>query len=125
MSKNIENNFFRVVIKGAFLSLIISLIGVLIFAIFVKVSYLNSGVIKTVNQFIKTIAIFLSCFFTIRESMGLIKGVVTGVLGVTITFLVFSLIGGNLSFGLPFIVDLVFGAIIGGLSGIVSVNIKG
>ena len=59
-----------------------------------------------------------------RGSFGFLKGGFVGVLGTALIYLTFSLIGGEVSFGIPFIIDLVFGLIVGIISGIITVNVK-
>ena len=116
--------FFSGILKGVFLAVIITLVGVLIFAGIVKFALLNNNVIKAVNQFIKIIAIFLGCSLNIRGKSGLLRGIVMGFLTTVITYLLFSLFCGQMVFGNNFILDLIFTSIIGGVSGIISVNIK-
>lgn len=111
------------VIKGVFFTLIIVLAGVLIFAGVIKITSLSASVIKPVNQFIKVIAVFLGCFLSVRGRLGFLKGALIGVLGTVLIYLVFSLMGGDLSFGLSFVVDLIFGLTVGVVSGIIAVNV--
>lgn len=124
MEKSNAFNFFSSIIKGVSTALIITLVGVLIFAGVVKIATLNSGVIKAVNQFIKILSVFLGCTFSLKESKGLIKGVIVGVFSTVITYLIFALVGGAVSFGLSFLLDLVMGLIVGGVSGVIAVNLK-
>lgn len=124
MEKSNAYNFFSSIIKGVSTALIITLVGVLIFAGVVKIATLNSGVIKAVNQFIKILSVFLGCTFSLKESKGLIKGVIVGVFSTLITYLIFALVGGAVSFGLSFLLDLVMGLIVGGVSGVIAVNLK-
>lgn len=119
-----ENGFIRSIIKGFFTATIITLISVLVFAGVVKVAYLNTSVIKAVNQFIKVLSVFLGCFFNVRISGGLIKGALVGCLSSIVMYLLFALIGGQMSFGFPFVVDLIFMSVIGAISGIISVNLR-
>ena len=112
------------IIKGVATSVIVTLVGVLIFAGVVKLTFLGQSIIKTVNQFIKILSIFFGCFFCVSGKNGLIKGAIIGVLSMVITYLLFALIGGEISFGKPFFLDLVFGLIVGGISGIIAVNVK-
>ena len=116
--------FFSGIIKAVFSAVIITLVGVLIFAGIVKFALLSQGVIKAVNQFIKILAIFLGCSFSIRGNHGLIRGLVMGFLTTVITYLLFSLFCGQMMLGNNFILDLIFTSIIGAISGIISVNIK-
>ena len=119
-----ENGFMLSIIKGTFTAIIITLIGVLIFAGVVKIAYLKSGVIKAVNQFIKVLSVFLGCFFHVKGRGGLLKGGLLGCFTAIITYLVFAFIGGETSFGVPFVLDLVFQLIIGAIAGIIIVNLK-
>lgn len=104
--------------------LIIVLAGILIFAGIIKIACLSDGVIKPVNQFIKILSVFLGCFFSVRGKLGFLKGGLVGAIGMAITYLVFSLIGGQISFGGTFVLDLLFGLVVGIISGIVAVNLK-
>ena len=123
MQKN-KNGFFISILLSAGLSVICALIGILIFALIVKFTNFNSGVIKAVNQFLKVIAIFIGCFFILKQGKGAIKGLLSGIIFTIILYLIFSLIGGSFNFGVSFIVDLLFCAIIGAICGIISVNVK-
>lgn len=123
MSEKSEN-FFSNIIKGSLTTIIITLLSVLIFAGIVKFAVLGDGVIKAVNQFIKIIAIFLGCAIFVRGKMGLIKGAIIGTLATIITYLLFSIFGGDISVNGKFILDIIFTAIIGAISGVISLNIK-
>ncbi|MBE5753930.1 MAG: TIGR04086 family membrane protein [Clostridiales bacterium] len=126
MSENVEKGaFFSSIIKAAALSVIVSLVGALIFALVLSFTNLDSGVIKTVNQFIKILAVFLGCFFFIKDNAGLFKGLISGALSAFITYLIFALISGvGINFGAEFFIDLAFTAVIGAISGIIAVNVK-
>ena len=112
------------VIKGVGTAVIVTLVGVLIFAAVVKIASLGTGVIKAVNQFIKILSVFLGVSVSVRGKMGLVKGIAVGVCSTVITYLLFALIGGEVSFGTAFFIDLLFGLIVGGISGVISVNVK-
>ena len=116
--------FFSGILKGVLTAVIITLVGVLIFAGIVKFALLSQSVIKAVNQFIKIIAICLGCSLNIRGKSGLVRGLVMAIFTTIITYLLFSLFCGDMVFGNNFILDLIFTSIIGGISGIISVNIK-
>lgn len=124
MSENSQNGFFSSVLKGVLTALIVCLLGILIFAFIIKFAMLNTVVIKSVNQFIKVLSVFLGCVFCVKGGAGLIKGVLIGAISTALTFLLFSLFGVQVSFGLTFIIELLFGVVAGGISGIIAVNIK-
>ena len=119
-----KDNFLLNVIKGIGTALIVALVGVLIFAAVVKIASLSETVIKSVNQFIKVLAVFLGCFFSVRGGKGLIKGAFIGAISTAIMQLLFAFFGGNVSFGLGFILDVVFTLIIGAISGVIVVNLR-
>jgi len=112
------------IIKGANLSLIVSLISILIFGFIVKEACLNDSVIKCVNQFIKIVSIFLGCSFFLKGEKGLIKGAMIGLLFFILTSLIFALFSGGLAIDLSLILDLLFCTIIGAICGIISVNVN-
>lgn len=125
MSENIEKkDFFLSSAKGIGIMIISVLLGILIFAGVVKFACLSDKVIKPINQFIKALSIFLGCLSSIKNNKGLLKGLITGGIGMIIIYLIFAIIGGGLSFGLAFFIDLLFGVIVGGISGILSVSLK-
>ena len=119
-----KESFFSGIIKGALTAVIITLVGVLIFAGISKATLLNNSVIKAVNQFIKILAIFLGCSFNIRGNNGLIRGGVLALLSTVITYLLFSLFCGVSAFNQNFLFDLIFTIIIGAISGIITINVK-
>ena len=117
--------FFSSVVRAAFLTVIASLIGVLIFALVVKFADISDIAIKIVNQFIKTVAVFIGCFFSFSGGRGLIKGVLAGLFSAILLYLIFTLMSGAEVFGIKTLVDLAFMSVIGAISGIVAVNLRG
>ena len=122
--ENIKGGFLIEIIKATIASVIIALSSILLFALILRVSNLSNGAIKTVNQFIKAVSIFVGAITAIKRGKGLIKGAVLGVSFVIIIYLLLGLICGNLTFSPIFLLEILFGLIIGILSGIVSVNVK-
>lgn len=118
-----SEKFILDTIKGVVISAIISLVGILVFALIIKLTGLSSSVIKAVNQFIKVISMFLGCFFSITENKGLIKGIVLGVSYTVIIYLLFLIMGVN-AFSVSFIIELIVMGILGGIFGIIIVNMR-
>lgn len=112
------------VVKGTLFAVLFVLAGVLLFAVAIKIFDLSSSVIKPVNQVIKALSVFSGAILCVRGKTGLIKGLVIGVSSVVITYLLFALMGGEKLFGAGFFLDLVFGAVAGLISGVISVNVK-
>ena len=124
MEKSKGGGFLKETIKGTCTAVIASLLAVLVFAFVVKLTYLNGGVIKAVNQFIKVIAVFLGCSLSIKNSMGLLKGVIIGILTSLVISLVFSLCGVGTGARVALLIDGVFTAVIGGICGVIAVNVR-
>ncbi len=114
------------VIKGSLIALCISLIGILLFAFLLKFTNISDGLIVPINQVIKGISIFLGVFIGLKneKKMGLVGGFLVGLIYTIIAFLSFSILDGSFSFDKTLLNDVIFGSIIGGICGIISINIK-
>lgn len=110
--------------KGVVIAVVFSLAAVLVFALAIKIFSIPSEAITYVDQVIKAAAILVGCIFSLKEDKGLLKGAITGVIGVVLTYFIFSAIGDEFNFSLLFLLELLFGAVIGGISGIIAVNIR-
>ena len=119
MEKINGETFLGQFIKGVITTVAITLVCVLLFALVLSLTDLGDGVIRPVNQFIKLVAVFCGVVISVKGEKGFLKGLAATVL----SFLIFGLIGGGLSFGWAILIDLVCGAIMGGLSGAISVNL--
>lgn len=119
-----ENSFVKdylvPIVKGVLVSVFVSVVIILIFALVIKFLPVSSVAVKIVNQLIKVASIFIGCKLFISEKGGIVKGLILGLLYVVLVNLTFSLISGNcVSINL---LNLLFGGILGGISGIISVN---
>ena len=125
MSKTKSNtSFFNMIIRGVGLAIRFSLIAIIVFSLIIKFANLSDIVIKPINQFIKVVAIFIGCYFSLRGNKGYIKGGLVGLLSIVIMFILFSIVGGKFSIGIGILWDLLFGTAIGVVSGIIAVNMK-
>lgn len=129
-AKNLEekkhNGVFLSIVKGSLIALCVSLIGILIFAFCLKFTSLSDKLILPINQVIKGFSIFLGVFFGLkkRKEMGLVSGLLIGFIYTIVAFIVFSILNGAFSFDHTLLNDIIFGAIIGGICGIICVNLK-
>lgn len=114
------------ILKGSLVALSVSLVGILIFAFFIKYVAVPTEAIKPVNQVIKGISLLVGTFVALRKvnQMGLINGLLIGLCYTVIAFLVFSILDGNFEFNKTLVNDLLFGGIIGGICGVIAVNLK-
>lgn len=118
-----SGRFFPQLIKGILTGVIVTIVGILIFAVIVNLTGLSQSVIKGVNQFIKIISVFIGCLFSFSGEKGLIKGAITGLTVTVIIYLIFLLFGAA-SFGTGFFIDLALLTVVGAISGIIAVNVK-
>lgn len=100
-----------------------SLVAVLLFAFIVKVASLPSACLSPVCRVIKTVAVLLGCIAGLRSDKGLFKGAAAGLLSAFSSFLLFSLLSGGIVWELSLLLELLFGAITGAISGIIAVNL--
>lgn len=111
-------------IKGIVISLVFCLIAVLIFALCIKLFNLPSSSIKPVNIILKITAVALSVFIAVKNGKGLLKGATLGILIVIFTYLLFSIIGKNFNFTISLLWEVLMGSGVGGIFGILGVNLK-
>ena len=124
LSKN--KNFILALLKGTFVSLLISLVGILIFALFLKFVDISDGWIMPINQIIKVLSIFFGVKSMIKysEGKGFAKGLVLGLVYTIFAFIIFSLLSSSFVFDVTLLFDTLFGAIIGIICGIICVSTK-
>lgn len=110
--------------KSICVSAVFTLAAVLLFALFVKLFSLGQSVILPVNQVIKVLSVFLGCFLCIRGPRPVLKGMASGAGTALLTYFLFAAIAGEISFGWGNVLDFVFGAIAGGISGAIAVLVR-
>ena len=110
--------------KSVCIAAIVTLAEVLVFALLVKLFSIGSGAITAVNQVIKAVAIFVGCMVCVKPGRGLLKGLVSGVAVIILTYFLFAILAGEISFGWTNVLDIVFGALVGAVSGFVAGFVK-
>lgn len=112
-------------IKALVIAIIISLIGVLLAALIIKLCNLPDKVIPIINQVIKGLSILIACLISFKlPHNGWVRGIVMGIFYIALSFVVFSLLDGKFNFGLSLLNDVALGAVTGLISGIIAVNIR-
>ena len=114
------------IVKTVVVAVLISMVSVLIFALIVKATDLGEETIGYVNLGIKILSVLIGCFLGFKRGSGAgwLKGLLSGALYVVTSFLVFSMISGELSAADFCWIDLVTGAVVGMISGVLTVNLK-
>ena len=113
------------IFSGTIVSIAITLILILIFAVLIRFTNISDKFIFPVNQVIKIISLFIgvSVFLKKDKSKGFLKGVLLGIFYFILSFVVFSFLQGGFSFTLKNLYDLILTSLMGGLIGIIMVNI--
>ena len=114
------------IVKGVFVALLTSVVGILIFAVVLKFVLLNDLTIKIVNQIIKILSVFFGVKVAIKDnkSNGVLKGMLVGSLYTIFSYLLFSILSNSFSFGLTLLIDILFSCIFAVIFGIILVNSK-
>lgn len=111
-------------LKGLVVALIFSLVSVLIFALVIEIFSVNFSIIKPVNLILKIIAVFIGVLVGVGGEKGLFKGLFLGLLISFCAFLLFGSIGGEITFSLSLLWEILLGGAIGAISGVVAVALK-
>ena len=122
---NTKNNIL-LYLRGALTSVSVSLIAILIFALLIRVLGISDNLIMPINQVIKITSIFVGVWVALQHNkkQGIVRGLIIGVLYTLIAYLVFSILSQSWTFNLTTFYDLLFGALIGAICGVIIVNIK-
>lgn len=117
---------FGNIVKGSVVALCCSLLLVLVFAFLLKFTNIPEEAISPINQVIKGVSVFLGVFIGMKKSkeLGLLSGFLIGLIYCVVAFFVFSLLGGSFVLDLTFLTDILFSTIIGGVCGIICINLK-
>ena len=124
MEKTAKGSFALDTFKGVLAGVSVCLGCILAFALALKFVALPEFWIRFINQIIKLAGIFVGCLAGVKGERGFLKGGVVGFSVVAVTFLLFGLVSGGLSFGVSTLFEALYGIICGMLSGILSVNLK-
>ena len=111
-------------VKGVVIALLFSLVSVLLFALAIDIFNLPLTIIKPINCILKILAVIIGSLFVINGEKGLIKGAALGGVISFLSFLLFGSIGGEISYSLNLLWEVLLGATIGGIAGVVAVAIK-
>ena len=108
-------------VKALIIAVILSLVSVLLAALVIKLFNLGNGAMPIINQAIKGVSILLGCLIAIKSKHNSwLKGIVIGILYIALSFVIFSLLDGEFSFGLGILNDVALGSITGMVSGILA-----
>lgn len=127
-SENMSNNYGMAwdVAIGAGGALLAALVYVAVFALCIKLFHIGENSIPIVNQASKVLCMLFGSWLSVRRhpSKGWLRGGLSGFLYVLLAFLIFSAIDGDWSIGWPFLSDVLMGAAVGSIGGMLFVNLR-
>ena len=124
MQVNRKSSFIQY-LSGLLISISITLVLILLFAILIRYFNIPDNIIFPINQVIKVISLIVGIMFILKKQPqnGLIKGVIVGFLYYVLSFIIFSILQGNIAFNLNNLWDLLLTSLMGGLIGLIAVNL--
>lgn len=123
---NKKGNTVIQVIAASMIAVIVSLVLILLSAAIINALDVDSDIWLTViNQIIKGVSLLAGCLIMFKNVRnGWLKGLVTGIVYIVLSFVVFSLMYMQFSIDLSFLVDLLTGAAMGLICGVIAVNVR-
>ena len=123
---SIKNSNILNLLKGTLAAVSTTLILILLFALLIRFFDISDSWIFPVNQVIKVISLFVGIISTIKldSKNGFLKGLLLAISYFLLSYIVFSILQGRLAFALTNLYDFLITALMGGIIGIIVVNIK-
>ena len=120
-----QNNILRI-IKGVLISIIISVIGLLIFAIVLTKSNISESIIPITIIIISNLSILIGSIICNKkiEKNGIGNGMLVGLVYLIIIYLISSITIKSFSFNLKSVIMILCSIISGTIGGIIGVNLK-
>lgn len=116
-----NSGYFIQILKAVIIAVIVSLVGILILAVVIKVFSLDTELIPIINQIIKVVSIFIACMISFKLTKdSAIRGIVVGAFYTVLCFGIFSALAGEFVIGLSLLFDVAIGSLVGFISGIIS-----
>ena len=116
-----KNNTILSLLKGLFVAILISFIGILAFALIIKMFDIPESIIKPINQIIKFLSIFfgINSMYKSGSNKNLLLAIILGVLYTIVALFVFNLLNSSFYIDLNIFTDSLFGGIAGLICGII------
>lgn len=128
MSENISENGNNIkkVIKGSAFSIIITLIGLLVYSIILSYTSVSESTIPTIVIIITAISILIGSTISTSniKKNGIINGMFVGLIYIAIIYLLSSIVTGKFLLNITSIIMIITSVLTGALGGIIGVNKK-
>ncbi len=121
-----ENNTISRIVKGIGISLVITIISLIIFAIILTYTSVGENVIKPVTMLITAISILVGSSIenTKIKKNGLMNGAIIGLFYTLVIYIMSSILNWKFSINAQSIIMAIIGIVFGILGGIIGVNKK-
>ncbi len=128
MSENISENGNNVkrIIKGSAFSIIITLIGLLIYSLLLSYTSVQESTMPTIIIIITAISILIGSTISTSniKKNGIVNGMLVGIIYIATIYLISSIITGNFLLSSNSIIMIIASVLTGALGGIIGVNKK-
>jgi len=122
--KSMAGDILKRALKGTLISMVFTVAVILLFALIIKETGLSDGVIAPVNQVIKILGIIGASWFAIKgmHEKQWLTGGLAGLLFISLSYIVFSLIEGIFGNVALLFSDMLMGLLIGMVFAIIVAN---
>lgn len=128
MSENISENGNNIkrIIKGSIFSIVITLIGLLVYSIILSYTSISEGTMPATIIIITAVSILIGSTISTSniKKNGIVNGVLVGIIYIAIIYLISSIVTGNFLLNTNSIIMVIASTLTGALGGIIGVNKK-
>lgn len=120
-----KKNYILKILSGVAVAVSITLMLILLFAVFIRFVGIDDKYIFPINQIIKVISLFVGAFVCLKgnKEKGLIKGLILGFAYYLISYILFAILQGSIAFTMSNFYDLILTTLMGGIIGLIVVHI--
>ena len=126
MSENISENGNNIkrIIKGSIFSIVITLIGLLVYSIILSYTSISESTMPSTIIIITAVSILIGSTISTSniKKNGIVNGVLVGIIYIAIIYLISSIVTGNFLLNTNSIIMVIASTLTGALGGIIGVN---
>lgn len=128
MSENISENGNNIkrIIKGSAFSIVITLIGLLVYSIILSYTSISETTMPATIIIVTAVSILIGSTISTAniKKNGILNGVLVGIIYIAIIYLISSIVTGNFLLNTNSIIMMIASVLTGALGGIIGVNKK-
>ena len=125
-NSNENGNNIKRVLKGSAFSIVITLVGLLIYSIILSYTSVAESTIPTIIIIITGISILIGSTISTAniKKNGIVNGILVGLIYISLIYLLSSIITGNFLLNINSVIMIIVSVLTGALGGIIGVNMK-